>query len=65
MNQLEHYEEIALTMDVSRLRYAIKDIKRTMDIWKSEPMSHPYNRQLWAQFDAYTVRYYNLLRESQ
>jgi hypothetical protein len=65
MTQLEHYEEIALTMDVTKLRYAIKEIQALMKIWKHEPMSHPYNRQLWAQFDAYTVRYYNLLRESK
>lgn len=60
VSELGHYTQRALTMDVSQLMFAIKDIKATLEVWKDAPMTDPYVRKLWAEFDAYTVRLYKL-----
>lgn len=57
-NLLAQYTEKAKGMTPFELRYAIKDVKETMELWKGEPMTHPYNQQLWAEFDAFTVALY-------
>jgi hypothetical protein len=65
MSQLAQYTEIAKRLDNYALRYSITDIHETMELWKGEPITHPYNQQLLAQWDAYTVELHNRQRRGR
>lgn len=55
MQTLEYYEARAKQMPIEQLLHAIRDVKETLEIWKSESLWHPYVQKLYAEFDAYTV----------
>ena len=54
MQTYEYYETRAKQMPMEQLLHAIRDVKETLEIWKSEPLWHPYVKKLYAEFDAYT-----------
>ncbi len=52
---LATYEEKAKTMDTHSLIFALDDIRETLPLWRDEPAEHPYQRKLYAEWDAYVV----------
>ena len=61
---LKYYTEVAKTMSVYELNYALKDIHAS---WAANDQfndpQHPYGAKLWAQFDAFVCQLQNLKGE--
>ena len=54
MYTLAYYTAKAKGMATGSLRFALQDIKGTLDCWKDHPPTE-YTRKLWAEWDAYIV----------
>lgn len=53
-NSPAHFEARAKKMTTEQLRFAIRDVKETLAIWRDEPETD-YTRKLWAEWDAYVT----------
>ncbi len=55
---LVHYTDHAKRAETHVLRFAIKDVLKTLALHRDKPTNDPYVAKLLAEFDAYTVELY-------